>query len=396
MLAQTAQELRHELHRHPELSGQETETARRILGFFHPLKPDLTLTGLGGTGLAFGFGAAESSEGPTVMLRCELDALPIQEWNELPYRSTVDGVAHKCGHDGHMAILAAVALELAQRRPARGRVVLLFQPAEENGAGAEAVLADPQFEQIRPDFIFALHNLPGFPIGQILVKDGPFNCASRGMTVHFRGKTSHAAQPENGVSPALALSESIRQLGALPTTKSDQIAFVTVVGAKLGNKAFGTSPGDAEIYATLRTESDDAMDLLVREAEDLVRGLAKADGLEVDITYEDVFGATANDPKACDFVRRAAAGHQLREMNATFPWSEDFGRFTAQVPSDKVPGVQIPGDQVLGARIPGALFGLGAGEDMPALHHPDYDFPDELIDSGVQIFLRILDLCLQS
>ena len=134
----TPVELRHELHRNPELSGRERETARRIADFFAPLGPERALEGLGGTGLAFVFEGADA--GPTVLLRADLDALPIREANDFGHRSQVDGVSHKCGHDGHMAILAESGRRLARRRPARGRVVLLFQPSEETGAGAAAAM----------------------------------------------------------------------------------------------------------------------------------------------------------------------------------------------------------------------------------------------------------------
>ena len=160
----SAAELRHELHRHPEVSGFEAETAARIFRFFEPLQPDEVLRGLGGHGAAFVFSGAEP--GPTVLLRCELDGLPIRELSQAAHCSTVDGRSHACGHDGHMAILASVGETLSTARPPKGRVVLLFQPAEENGGGAEAVIRDTRFPKIRPDFVFALHNLPGFPLGQ--------------------------------------------------------------------------------------------------------------------------------------------------------------------------------------------------------------------------------------
>ncbi|MBE9080318.1 amidohydrolase [Romeria aff. gracilis LEGE 07310] len=238
----SAAQLRRRLHRQPELSGAEFQTAQQILHFFADLKPDETLTELGGTGVAFVFSGAEP--GPTVLLRCELDALPIQEENTFAHRSTAAGCAHKCGHDGHMAILAAVGIQLAAQRPLRGRVVLLYQPAEETGQGAAAVIADEKFSQIRPDYVFALHNLPGQPLGQVVVRSGTFSCASRGVTITLLGKTAHAAQPETGISPAAAMCQLIDELSQLPTRLGfgDELAFATVVGARLGEKAFGTSP----------------------------------------------------------------------------------------------------------------------------------------------------------
>ena len=206
---EAAIKFRREIHQFPELSGLEAETAKRVLQFFQPLNPDLTITNLGGHGLAFVFG---QSVGPTVLLRCELDALPIKEENEFSYRSESPFISHKCGHDGHMAILSAVGMRLSKQRPTKGRVVLLFQPAEEVGSGSSAVISDPQFQTIKPDFAFALHNLPGFPFGQIVLRHGVFACASRGMSISLKGKTAHAAQPDTGISPAPAMCQVISEL----------------------------------------------------------------------------------------------------------------------------------------------------------------------------------------
>lgn len=360
--------LRRELHREPELSGSEARTARRIREFFEPLGPDATIEGLGGHGLAFVFESSEA--GPTVMLRCELDALPIAEANAVDHRSVREGVSHKCGHDGHMAILAAVGTGLAERRPRRGRVVLLYQPAEETGAGAAAVLADPAFERIRPDIAFALHNLPAFPSGKVLVREGAFSAASRGMVVRLSGSTAHAAHPETGRSPARAMCRIVEELTSLGA--DGETGFATVVGARLGERAFGTAPGTAEVFATIRSATDETMAALVGRAERIVAGSACADDLEHEIACEDEFPATVNAPRAVEIVRRAAGG-DLQLLEEPFRWSEDFGRFTAACE--------------------GALFGMGAGE-VPDLHDPSYDFPDELIPRAAAVYDRILAECL--
>jgi amidohydrolase len=170
--------LRHDLHRRPELSGEEGQTAARIVAELERHGPDEILTDLGTHGVAavYNSGAA----GPTVLFRCELDGLPITEISRFAWRSEIDGKGHLCGHDGHMAIMCGLAVQLAANRPVRGRVVLLFQPAEETGAGAADVIADPRFERIRPDYAFALHNLPGLPLGSVGVRSGPFTFASEG------------------------------------------------------------------------------------------------------------------------------------------------------------------------------------------------------------------------
>jgi amidohydrolase len=366
-------DLRHQLHRQPSLSGAEADTAARIRQFLTPLAPDELIEGLGGHGLACVFAGAAS--GPTVLLRCELDALPIQESGDCPHRSSIAGVAHQCGHDGHMAILAAVALALSRQRPACGRVVLLFQPAEETGEGAAAVLADPRFAALQPDYAFALHNVPGFPLGQVLLREGPFSCASRGMVIELSGTTAHAAQPETGVSPAAAMCRIIAGLSDLPADvrRHDEITFATVVGARLGEKAFGTAPGQAAVWATLRSETNAGMQGLIDHAESLVGATSAASGLQAAIRYEDVFPATVNAAAAVAIVRRAVADLPLAELARPFRWSEDFGHFTAA--------------------FPGALFGIGSGEQSADLHNPDYDFPDPLIAIAQGLFLRVIEQC---
>jgi len=367
-------QLRRALHRQPELSGDEQHTAAEIVRFFKPLRPDSTYEGLGGHGLAFVFTAQE--EGPTVLLRCELDALPIQETNKTEYCSRRDGVSHKCGHDGHMAILAAVGQEFAANRPKRGKVVLLYQPAEENGEGARAVVKDPSFDEIRPDFAFALHNLPGFPLGKIIVRSGVSNCASCGMVVSMIGKTAHAAQPESGVSPAGAMCELVQGFSAIAhgVVPPGEKSFATVVGARLGKKAFGTTPEKAEVWATLRSETDNTMAQMVRFFEQRAHDLASENGLIVAIDYEDVFNATINSPLAVSLVRQAAGKQALIEPESPFPWSEDFGQITALSE--------------------GALVGIGAGTSVPELHNSDYDFPEQLIPLAKATMLRIVDRCL--
>ena len=366
--------LRHELHQYPELSGLEVNTARLIARFFEPLHPDETILDLGGTGAAFCFG--DSQTGPTVLLRGELDAVPIQELNDMSYKSLSQGISHQCGHDGHMAILASVGMELSRKRPPKGRVVLLYQPAEETGEGAAAVIRDKKFSRIKPDFVFAMHNLPGFPVGQVILRSGIFNCASRGMVIRLIGKTAHAAQPETGTSPARAMCRIINELQNLPSVlkSTDNLAFATVVGARLGEKAFGTAPGDADVMATLRSGSDEIMNRMIQYSERMTAEIASGENLKYDISYEDVFAATVNSKNAVEIIHRAGEGSPIHTADTPFRWSEDFGRFTSIAD--------------------GALFGIGAGEETPELHHPDYDFPDELVSMGSEIYQRIISECL--
>lgn len=362
---------RHHLHRHPEVSGQEEWTAAEVVRSLQALAPDRILTGLGGHGVAAVWQAAEP--GPTVLFRSELDALPIEELSQAEYRSTIPGKAHLCGHEGHSTILLGLARIIARNPPARGRVVLLFQPAEEDGSGAAAVLADPRFAEIAPDWAFALHNMPGHPLGQAIIAPGPANCASEGLRVVFRGRTAHASAPETGVSPALALSELMPAALAAGTGGPLKLGFrlVSICHARMGEPAFGITPGEGELWLTLRTLADADMAALRDRVTGLAKGLAGAHGLEVDFSHHDRFAACVNDPEASTAILRAveALGLPLGDFGFPMRASEDFGLF--------------------GRHARSAMFLLGSGEASPALHNPDFDFPDALIPRGVAIFDRI-------
>ncbi|MCH9825401.1 MAG: M20/M25/M40 family metallo-hydrolase, partial [Alphaproteobacteria bacterium] len=178
---------RRELHRFPEVSGEEVETARRIVAALTVLSPSKILTGLGGHGVAAVFDSGV--EGPTVLFRAELDALPIEEKNsKIDYASEIAGKSHVCGHDGHMTMLLALGRVLARQPVAKGRVVLMFQPAEEDGSGAKAVVADPAYQEIAADWAFAIHLEPGRPFGYVSTVPGLINCASLGLTIKLTGK----------------------------------------------------------------------------------------------------------------------------------------------------------------------------------------------------------------
>ena len=362
---------RRQRHRHPELSGGEQDTASAVVALLTATDPDEIVTGLGGHGVAVVYRGAH--DGPTLLLRAELDALPITELTDVPHRSVNAGVGHHCGHDGHMAILAGVGIALGRRRPARGRVVLLFQPAEENAAGAAAVLADPAFAPLRPDLAFALHNLSSLPLGQVVLDEGLVNCASRGLRVILDGETTHASAPQNGVSPAAAVATLLDTLPALGRggDLDEQYRLVTVTHAVLGEEALGVAPGHAEVWATLRTMTDDGMQALRADAERLARAAADRDGLTVAFDEHDVFHHCENHPDAVAVLRRAFDQEGIAHTTGVRErGSEDFGLFRSVAPS--------------------AMFFLGSGRgaESPQLHNPDFDFPDELIDVGTRAFIR--------
>lgn len=364
--------LRHELHTHPELSGQEQQTAKRITAYLQNLKPDELLTGLGGHGIVATFDSGQS--GPTLLFRSELDALPIEEINTFAYRSSIQGVSHKCGHDGHSTILCGVAELLAQQRPSKGKVHLLFQPAEETGSGAEAVLNDPRFSSITPDMAIALHNFPGYPHHSVIIKKGIFTAAVSSLILRLQGKTAHASQPEYGLNPALAVAELLQKSDAynLNDPASEEFQLVTPVYARVGSPAYGVAAGDGEVHFTLRCWDNTKLEKLRSSIIQLAREISAAHRLE--LTHESLqnFHANTNDAASVDIVRTSALdlGLEVIELSSPLKGGEDFGLFTA--------------------RFPCCMFALGAGETTPALHSPDYDFPDELIETGVKLFDSIV------
>ncbi len=367
-------EFRRALHRRPEISGEESETAKTIAAALKSLAPTRVLTGLGGHGVAAVFDSGQS--GPTVLFRAELDALPIAESNDaIAWPSEIAGKSHACGHDGHMTMLLALGRLISRKPVAKGRIVLMFQPAEEDGSGAKAVVADPAFEAVKPDWAFAIHNEPGIPFGFVATRIGLINCASLGLKVSLSGKTAHAADPQDGISPALAVAKLIPALDALGHgeggPRNDSFRLVTITHANIGEPTFGIAPGEAEVFATLRTAADASIESLEAEARELAISVAQEFGLTVRLEVHDHFAASVNDAEAYAVAARAmdAIGVPHGEDGVPMRASEDFG--------------------VFGWNAKAAMLCLGPGEEHAALHNPDYDFPDDLIPIGVSVFDRI-------
>jgi amidohydrolase len=313
--------------------------------------------------------------GPCLLLRAELDALPIQEVNDFSYRSHTEGVSHKCGHDGHTTILLGVAQALHQQPLRKGKVLLLFQPAEETGVGAKAMLEDPQWRDIpRPDYVFALHNLPGYPLGQVVIREGAITAAVRSMIIRLYGKTAHAAEPEHGINPAETLADILPALQLISNNQVNRTDFkvITPVHIVVGEKAYGVAAGYGELHLTIRTWTEEVMQELIAEIKQILAQAAQQKGIRYEIDWTDTFPGNTNHSEVTDALLRAAkgAGLQTKILNTPLKWGEDFGYFTQ--------------------RYPGAFLGLGAGENSPALHNPDYDFPDVLIETGTALWEALL------
>eukprot|EP00730_Choanoeca_flexa_P017581 TRINITY_DN8485_c0_g1_i1.p1 TRINITY_DN8485_c0_g1~~TRINITY_DN8485_c0_g1_i1.p1 ORF type:complete len:388 (+),score=50.68 TRINITY_DN8485_c0_g1_i1:2-1165(+) len=367
---------RHELHAHPELSGQEHVTASTIVEWIEQMlsRYDGSLKTKivrfkSCTAIALEILASQA--GTSTMLRCELDALPIPETITAPYRSQQPERSHRCGHDGHAAIILGVIQSLLGELSvlASGRVVCLFQPAEETGYGAQWVVEADEWPSLRCDCMFALHNVPGLEQGCIYTRAGTLACASRGIHITFEGKHCHAAHPNQGLSPAVAMTE-VLQLYGQPDDAAIDTGIVTVTYAQLGTTPnYGICPGEAVIQATLRSTTDEAMTLLVQSVEVELRKIGERHGLKVDITYSDIFTAVVNTPGAAQLVMTSCSS--TRNLAAPMRWSEDAGLL-----------IKACGQ--------GAFYLLGAG-DRPGLHTEGYDFNDELLQPGIDSFMALIE-----
>jgi len=368
-------QLRHWLHAYPELSGVESKTAEHIVQFIEKLEPDKIVTNLGGNGVLVLFDSGKP--GKTILFRSELDALPIQEVNKFAYRSVTDGISHKCGHDGHTTILCVLAEKLSAEKPLTGKVYLLFQPAEETGEGAKLVVEDSQFD-IKPDYIFAFHNLPGYTKGTIVVKEDLFSASVNSIIIKLKGRTAHAAEPEMGENPALAISEIINYADKQNNNNPEKSDFrlLTPVHINMGSEAYGVSAGYGELHYTLRCWNNEVLRKMEADLIAKIKAIAAKHKLEVEHEFVQTFFANNNNKEAVGFVKHVAAelNYQVEERKYPFKWGEDFGFFTS--------------------KFKGCMFGIGAGENHPALHNPDYDFPDEIIETGVSMFYGITKLVL--
>ncbi len=364
-------EVRHYLHRHPELSKYEFNTQKYLLGLLRSLSTDGIIE-VAGTGILVTFKGQQ--EGVDILFRADIDALPIQELNSFEHRSTTDHVSHKCGHDGHATILYGLAKHYSESRPQAGNVYLIFQPAEEVGWGAQAIEDSGVLKDLPIDYVFALHNVPLYPLNEVVCRVGSFTPSVTTLVANFIGHTAHAAEPWNGLNPAKAMSEYM--LAALQYNKEQKTTheFVTItpVCTTMGDvNAYGTSSGEGSVHLTIRADSNeklnDTLSAIKKDAEEI----AESEELKVVFEQRETFESNQNDKRAVRLIKEAAVHHQLsyQDKPEPFRWGEDFGLYTN--------------------RIKGAMFGLGSGVECKPLHHPEYDFPDDIIEHAINLFATI-------
>lgn len=362
-LYQKAVELRHELHRHPELSNEETETKQRLMDFLRQNAAGIEITDCGKW-----FYAAYRSENPnarTVAFRTEIDALPVEDEIDVPWRSQIAGVGHKCGHDGHAAALAAFASEVSLRG-ADNHVYFVFQHAEEIGGGGAECAA--LMEQAHVDEVFSVHNSSDFEKELVVVKPGTSKCASEGLEIIFTGVPAHASQPEKGKNPAMAVCNIVAELPRMADpARYRGLVLCTVIQMDVGERAFGCSAADGRLLLTLRGQYEDEMNALKQEIVDMARKQGEDYGLEIAFAHHDVFPETKSWPQSTKRVEEAcaAAGLRFYERPDFQRASEDFGYFTK--------------------RTPGAYIWLGNGTDYPAIHTSKFDF----IDTHIRLICRL-------
>ena len=307
-----------------------------------------------------------------IAFRADMDALPIPEGDAVPkdHASLHPGVSHKCGHDGHCAALAGFALEVWQKQPSVN-VCFLFQHAEETGQGGRECaefLADTGCTAV-----YAVHNLSGYPENSIICRRGLTQCASRGLTLYFHGRASHASQPEDGLSPAGVISQMVPYSQSLLHSHIFQEKVLcTVIHMHMGEKDFGIAPGAGEISFTIRANLESDLELLEQLLREKAAGLATADGLTLEYQITDPFPETRNHDSAITVVEQAAKRLGKERIRLPEPWraSEDFGYYTK--------------------KCPGAIFYVGNGTDYAPLHSTDYDFNDRILETIVDMYLEIL------
>lgn len=365
--------LRKELHKNPEISGREFETKKRIKQFLIDNAPKGQVIDAAETGLLVLFGNKDER---TVLIRGDIDALPIQEINEFEHKSLKQGVSHKCGHDGHTAILCNLAVELNAKPPKNGCVALVFQPAEEIGEGAKAILNDEKFKQLNPTSCYALHNLPKYEIGKVVFKEDAFTAAVVSAVFQINGKTAHAAEPEFGFNPAYFMSKVLLQTQALINNDidSNEFALITPTHGMFGDDfAYGTSAGYGELRLTIRAWSNEKLDRVKSEIIEISNKIAKEENVQIAIEWTQEFRANMNHRDCVLNVVESAleSEFEVQKRTTPFKWGEDFGLFTE--------------------RFNGCMFGIGSGIDCPSLHNPDYDFPDSIIPTATKVFLGVIN-----
>ncbi len=368
---------RQDLHRNPELNFDVFKTAAFVKAKLEEFGCDEIVTGLGKTGVV-GIIEGRLGAGETIGLRADMDALPLNEVSGKPYASTTPGKMHACGHDGHTAMLLGAAKYLAETRNFAGRVAVIFQPAEEGGGGGNEMVKDGMMERFSISRVFGMHNMPGLPVGKFAIRPGPIMAATAEFTITVSGRGGHAAMPHVSVDPIVAGAAIVGALQTIVSRTADPIEALVVSVTKFhAGDAYNIIPETAEIAGTVRTLKKEMAAIAEKRIREICAGVAAAHGARVEIDYDSNYPVTVNDPGETTFatgVAREIAGEPNVEP-ATPPvmGGEDFS-------------------YMLEAR-PGAFIFIGNGNSA-GLHHPAYDFNDEVIPHGISYWVRLAEQAL--
>jgi hippurate hydrolase len=364
--------LRRDLHRYPELAYAERRTSDLVAQSLSDWGYRVS-RGLGGTGVV---GTLVLGDGPRrVGIRADMDALPIVEATGLPYASGTSGVMHACGHDGHTASLLTAARVLAERRDFSGTLNLIFQPAEEGGAGARRMIKDGLFERFPCDAVFGLHNWPGVPTGQFGFVTGPAMAAADRVVIRVVGKGGHGAAPHQTVDPVVAGASLVMALQSVVSRNVDPLdAAVITVGSIHGGLAANVIPDSVELQITVRTFKPEVRDRIEARITALARAQAESYGAVAEIDYRRGYPVLVNHADETEFARRVAAEQFGPErIQAGFPpitASEDFAYMLQEQP--------------------GSYLFLGNG-DSAALHSPRYNFNDEILPVAARYWVALAE-----
>lgn len=374
--------LRRELHAHPELGFEEHFTARRVVEALKLCGVDEIHTGIGKTGVVALIHGRARSSGRMLGLRADMDALPMQEDNDLPWRSTRPGLMHGCGHDGHTAMLIGAARYLAETRQFDGTAVLIFQPGEEGYAGAKAMIEDGLFERFPVQSVYAMHNWPQMKPGTVGINAGPMMAAADRITIEISGKGGHGAHPYQTVDPVLVAAHIITAVQSIVSRNVRALdqAVISLCSLQAGDPgAFSVVPGKATLVGTVRSFSAEVQTLLERRLHEVCAGVAMGLGATAHVHYERVYPATLNTPAEARFaaqVARHLVGHEhVDDALEPSMGAEDFA-FMLQVK-------------------PGAYLRLGQGIEHGVgscyLHNSRYDFNDEVLPLGAALHAGLIE-----
>ncbi|KAB2710731.1 amidohydrolase [Brucella intermedia] len=368
---------RRKLHQNPELLYDVHETAKFVAEKLTSFGCDHVETGVGRTGVV-GIIKGRHGDGPAIALRADMDALPITETSGVEWASQNSGKAHSCGHDGHTSMLLGAAQYLAETRNFRGSVALLFQPAEEGGAGGLAMVEDGVMDRFSISEVYGVHNMPGLPVGQFAMRKGPIMAATDEFDLFISGRGGHAAQPHRTIDPILAGSQLMIALQGIVSRNTDPLDSLVISVTKfIAGEAYNVIPEKATLSGTVRTLKKETRAFAERRIREAAAGIAAATGAEITVRYKNNYPVTFNHDAQTEFAARVAgsvAGEgKVNENVEPMMAAEDFS-------------------YMLEAR-PGAYIFLGNG-DTPGLHHPAYDFNDDAIPYGVSYFASLVETAL--